>query len=235
MRKIFTILFLVIAPLTVVAGFFLLHDRKYYFISLLVAVYTLVPFFARFEKRRPQARELVILAVMIALAVVSRAAFFMIPQFKPILAIVIISGIALGKESGFLVGAMGAFVSNFIFGQGPWTPWQMLAMGIVGFLAGLLAEKGAFRELALKKLWPPLLIFGAIAAFVIYGGIVDIWTIFGMTPNPTWQTAALVYGAAIWPNTVFTAATVLFLALLARPMMEKLDRVKAKYGLMAFK
>lgn len=79
--------------------------------------------------------------MLIAVATAGRAAFFMLPNFKPVLAIVIISGAALGKESGFLVGAMSAFVSNFLFGQGPWTPWQMIAMAVVGYLAGLIFHR----------------------------------------------------------------------------------------------
>jgi len=78
---------------------------------------------------------------LITRGVLGRAAFFMVPQFKPILALVILAGLTLGSPAGFMTGAMTAFVSNFFFGQGPWTPWQMAALGLVGFLAGLLAEK----------------------------------------------------------------------------------------------
>ena len=65
----------------------------------------------------------------------------MLPQFKPVLALTIIAGVAFGGEVGFLVGAMTMLTSNMIFGQGPWTPWQMFAMGIIGFLAGVLFKK----------------------------------------------------------------------------------------------
>ena len=64
------------------------------------------------------------------------------PQFKPVAAMVIITGVTLGGESGFLVGAIGAFVSNFYFSQGPWTPWQMFSFGIIGFVAGVIFQKG---------------------------------------------------------------------------------------------
>ena len=84
-----------------------------------------------FEDRKPQAREVLLIAVMAAIAVVGRMAFFMLPQFKPVTAIVIITGISLGAEAGFLTGAVAGFVSNFFFGQGPWTPWQMFAFGII--------------------------------------------------------------------------------------------------------
>lgn len=104
-----------------------------------------IPFFLVFEKKKPQARELVPIAVMAALGVVGRTLFSLIPlpNFKPVSAIVIITAVAFGPETGFLTGALTGFLSNFIFGQGPWTPWQMFCWGMIGFVAGLL-ETGAF-------------------------------------------------------------------------------------------
>lgn len=204
----------------------------YLIISILIAILAMIPFFVRFEKKDAQARELVLLAVLIATAVVGRAAFFMVPNFKPILAITIISGVARGKESGFMVGAMSAFISNFLFGQGPWTPFQMIALAICGFLAGLLFQKYyAKPDSFQKKRKLPLLLFGALSAFIIYGGIVDLWTIFSITAAPTLETVIGVYTAALYLNLVHTAATVLFLLLLAGPMLKKLNRVKIKYGM----
>lgn len=223
------LLMAVLAAATIYVGFYVFDNKQYVAVCLLLIVYAMIPFFVRFERRRPKAREIVILAVLIAVATVGRAAFFMIPNFKPVLAIVIISGVALGKESGFLVGAMSAFVSNFLFGQGPWTPWQMIAMAVVGYLAGLIFHRfsGSFNR-------PALVAFGAIAAFVIYGLIVDLWTILVMTPDPTLETAVMVYSAALYFNLIHAAATVIFLLLLAKPMIGKLERVKVKYGMGVF-
>ena len=155
-------LLLVAIPLTIAAGFWLTDQsaladwidrvfgpRKYYLISLVIVLYALLPFFMAFEGRKPEVRELVVLATMIALATAGRAAFFMTPSFKPIIAIVIISAIAFGAEAGFLVGSMTMLVSNFLFGQGPWTPWQMFAMGFIGFLSGILYR---LRILPTKRL-----------------------------------------------------------------------------------
>ena len=103
-------------------------DRKYTFVSILLLLEAMLPFALLFERRRPQARELVVIAVLCAIGVAGRAAFAMLPSFKPVMAVVILAGIALGCETGFLVGAVTMFVSNFFFGQGPWTPWQMLSL-----------------------------------------------------------------------------------------------------------
>jgi energy-coupling factor transport system substrate-specific component len=222
-----SIMILLLIPATVLFGMYYLEDRKYYIVSLLMICYSMIPFFLVFENRKPQARELIVIAVLIAIAVAGRATFFMVPQFKPVVAIVIIAGVCFGGEAGFLVGAMSGFVSNFFFGQGPWTPWQMFCFGIIGFLTGVL-----FRRGLLKKSRKQLCIFGGLAAFFIYGGIVDVWTILMFTPHPTIETAMLVYGSAVWFNFIHGAATVIFLFFLADPMIEKLERIKTKYGLL---
>ncbi len=219
------LIILILIPVTLAGGVYLLDDRKYYIVSLLLVCETMIPFFLSFEKRKPQARELIVIAVLVAIAVVGRAAFFMVPQFKPVVAIVIIAGACFGSEVGFLVGAMTGFVSNFFFGQGPWTPWQMFAFGIIGFFAGLIFYHGFLKA----SKWS-LCIFGGVSAFFIYGGIVDIWTILITTPTPNFATAVLVYGSAFWFNLIHGVATIFFLYLLSKPMMEKLERIKIKYG-----
>ncbi|MDR3239078.1 MAG: ATP-binding cassette domain-containing protein, partial [Clostridiales bacterium] len=133
-------------PLTIYVGAFFFGDRKYYFISMLIILETMLPFALVFESRKPQAREMVIIASLCAIAVAGRAAFFMLPQFKPVVALVTIAGVAFGGEAGFLVGAMTGFVSNMYFGQGPWTPWQMFSFGLIGFLAGVLFRKNLLRR-----------------------------------------------------------------------------------------
>lgn len=221
------LIILLLVPATVFFGMYFLDDRKYYIVSLLIICYSMLPFFLVFENRKPQARELIVIAVLVAIAVVGRAAFFMIPQFKPVVAIVIITGVCLGGEAGFLVGALSGFVSNFFFGQGPWTPWQMFCFGVIGFLAGVLFQKGRLRKNRLQ-----LCVFGGLSTFFIYGGIVDLWTILMFTPEPSLGTAVIVYGSALWFNFIHAVATVVFLFFLTDPMIEKLERIKIKYGML---
>jgi len=203
------------------------HSRGYYIVSMLLVLYAQVPFFAAFERKRPHEREVMVMAVLITLGVLGNAIFFMAPEVKPAAAIAIIAGACLGPEAGYVVGAMIPFVSNFMFGQGPWTPWQMFALGAVGLIAGIV-----FRGGLPEKFKAPLCVFGFIAAFLIYGLIVDIHTIFAVTPEPTIATAVMIYGAALPVNTVYGISTAVFMWFLARPMTEKIERVKFKYGLM---
>lgn len=220
------VLILFIIPATILIGVFILNDRKYYFISLLIVIYTLIPFFMVFENKKPQARELIIIAVLAAIAVAGRAAFYMLPQFKPVVAIVIIAGVSFGAESGFLVGAVAGFVSNFFFGQGPWTPWQMFCFGIIGFLAGILCKRGV-----LKKTKLALCIFGGLATFVIYGGIINLGSLLIFTSQLSINALLAAYISGFWFDIIHAVATVVFLYFISQPMLEKLDRIKNKYGL----
>lgn len=219
-------LVLVAIPLTIYLGTCFFGDRKYYFISLLIILEAMIPFALIFEGRKPQARELVILAVLTAIAVAGRAAFFMLPQFKPVAAIVIIAGVAFGGEAGFLVGALVGFVSNMLFGQGPWTPWQMFAFGLIGFLAGILFKKGMLPRGRI-----PLCLFGGLSVFLIYGGLMNSSTVLMYQSHPTGAMFLAAYLQGIPFDLVHALATVIFLLLFAQPMLEKLNRVKTKYGL----
>ena len=186
----------------------------------------MLPFFFVFEGRRPQARELVVIAVLCAMSVAGRAAFFMLPQFKPVMALTIISGVAFGGESGFLVGAMSMLLSNIFFSQGPWTPYQMFAMGLIGFLAGVLFRKGLLRRTR-----GALAVFGAISAIVIYGGIMNPASALMASQEINWKVLLTYYISGFSVDCVHAAATVIFLLILAEPMLEKLDRIKVKYGM----
>ena len=220
------VLVLLMIPLTLYIGVFYLDNKKYYFISLLVLLECMLPFFLIFEGRKPQARELVIIAVLCAIGIAGRAALFMLPQFKPVMAVTIIAGVAFGGETGFLVGAMTMLASNVLFGQGPLTPWQMFSMGIIGFLAGILFRKGLLRRNR-----GALCVFGALAAILIYGGIMNPASALTWVGELNEKVLLTYYISGLPFDCIQAAATWLFLWFGAEPMLEKLDRVKVKYGM----
>lgn len=214
-------------PLTLLAGTVLLPSKNYYFTILLVLLESISLFFLLFEGRKPRARELVLLAVLCAVGVAGRAALIMLPQFKPTVALTIIAGVSLGGESGFLVGSMTMLASNVLFGQGPYTPWQMFAAGSIGFLAGFLARRGLLRRNRLS-----LCIFGSLATLVLYGGIMNLQSALQSSPTVLTPGIWLSYELAGLPmDCIHAASTWFFLWVAAEPMLEKLDRVKTKYGL----
>lgn len=226
-RTLIAMLIVLIAvPATVFIGFHFLQDKKYYFISLLIILEIMVPFFCGFEGKKPHARELVTISVLCAVAVAGRAAFFMLPQFKPIIAIVIISGVCFGGETGFLIGAITGFVSNFMYGQGAWTPWQMFAFGIIGFLAGVLYTKGILKCTKIS-----LSLFGAVSTLVIYGGIMNPASVILWNNDPTAEMIASSFVMGFPFDLIHAASTVFFLWIFAQQLIEKIDRLKVKYGI----
>ena len=219
-------LIIMLIPLTLFVGTAYLGNRKYYFTALLILVETMLPFFLIFEGRKPQARELVLIASLCAMAVAGRAMFFMLPNFKPVMALTIIAGVAFGGETGFLVGAVTMLVSNIMFSQGPWTPWQMFAMGIIGFLAGILFRKGWLRRTK-----SALAVFGVLCGIVIYGGIMNPASALMVTPKINMGVILSYFVTGFPMDCVHGFSTALFLYLAAEPFLEKLDRIKVKYGL----
>ena len=114
--------------------------------SALSALLLSFPAILAFEWKGCGARELAAIAVMTGLSVCSRVLFAPLPGFKPVSAIVILTGLSFGPLAGFITGAASAVLSNFFFGQGPWTAFQMLAWGSVGFLSGFFCRSRLRRS-----------------------------------------------------------------------------------------
>lgn len=197
---------------------------SYYLVSVIVLIISMLPFLFSFEKDRPGAREISLLASLTAIAVISRAVFYLIPQVKPIGAVVIISGICLGAKQGYLVGAFSAFISNFIFGQGVWTPFQMVALGMVGFVSGLI-----FSRLSVNKI--SLSVTGFILTFVLYGAIVDLSSVLMLSGDLSLPAVLAVYGAGAVFGLIFGITTAVFLFLFGEEFVKKIKRIQTKYGI----
>ena len=232
-RVIAFVVILAAVPLTVLLGA-VMDKRAYMLVSIAVIVLAMVPFFASFERRRPKARELVTLAVMIAIAVASRAVFAFVPHFKPMAAIIMMCGIAFGAPSGFLAGSLAAFVSNFIFGQGPWTPFQMLSFGLCGYAFGLLADFGAIARSGWGWRQRLLVSIGAgLFIVVVAGPILDtsgiVWILSSVTP----EGVASVYLAGLPVNVIHGIATAVTMALVGNAILGELARLRTKYGMMS--
>lgn len=219
------IVFLVLIPLTLILGS-RLSGRAFYVTSTLVIVELLIPFFLAFEGRRPQARELVVLAVMCALAVAGRVAI-PFPNFKAIFGIIMIAGIAFGPESGFLVGAISALASNFFYSQGPYTPWQMMAYGAGGMLAGFVFAQGRLPRKPVT-----MGIFGFLAVAFFVGPLLDTCSVFLVMSRITLKGAMAFYISGFPVNLRQAGTTAIVLLVLGKPLLEKLDRIKTKYGIL---
>ncbi len=182
--------------------------------------------------RRMTISKLVVLAVLTAIAVVGRYAFSMLPNVKPMAAIAIISGTSLGAESGLIVGAFSMLASNMMFGQGPWTPWQMFTMGLIGFLAGILFHRKWFAESAKRKRIGFLCLYGFFSILVLYGGIMNPASLIMVSHKLTAENLTAIYLSGIPMDLVHAVSTVLFLLVGAEPFLKKLERVKRKFQLL---
>ena len=141
-------------------------------VSLVVALLCVGLLLAGFEASRPALRQLMPTAVLAALAAAGRVLFAPLPDVKPVSAVAIVAGAALGRRSGFVVGALAALLSNVFFGQGPWTPWQMYAWGLVGYVGGVLGEKGLLNHA------PALYGWGFLSG-IVYGLILNGYHVLG--------------------------------------------------------
>ena len=214
-----------IVPVTVILGTFFIPDsmRKHLLIILAVLIECLAAFFISFEKKKPSAKDIAVLAVLSAAAVAGRELFFMFPQFKPVAAIVIISGTALGAQAGFLVGAVSMLVSNMLFGQGMWTPWQMFAMGLLGFFAGIIFSK--------KRNTLSLCIYSFLSVLVIYGGIMNISSVLTYTTDINLQTITAYIISGIPFDLIHAVSTVIFILIIGEALLKKCCRLRIKFGL----
>ena len=171
--KVSSLIIFILIPATIATGCIFLHNERYMIISLALLIYTMLPFFMVFEKRKPKAREIVLIAMMAAITVCAQLFFHMVLPVQIGTALIIVSGISLGPEAGFLIGAAARFVCNFYMGQGPWTPWQMFCWGLLGFLAGLAFNKiepDKLKSRDFKVILGPVMCvaFAAAAAYICY-------------------------------------------------------------------
>ena len=188
------------------------------------AIVALTIFFISYEKEQKRARDIMPVVVLTAIAVAGRIMLMPLPNFKPVTAIVIIAGMAFGAESGFMTGALTALVSNIFFGQGPWTPWQMLGWGLIGFFSGLLAKGGH-----LQRTWSVML-YGLISSF-LFGIFMDSWTVLSYIRPLNFSSALTTFSLGTAFNISHMISTVLFLLPLEKLWLKQLKRIKTKFSL----
>lgn len=223
--KLSYLILLLFVPLTVYLGVTLFADRSYVFISFILVILSLIPFFISFERKESSTRYIVVIAVLVALSVVGRFLFAAIPAFKPVTAVVIIAAVFFGAEAGFLVGALSAIISNIYFGQGPWTPFQMMSWGMIGFIAGL-----PWMRTQLKDNKIMLVLYGVFAG-IIYSLMMDVWTVISLDGVFNLKRYLAAISLATPFMITYAISNVIFLLLLMKPIGEKLERIKTKYGL----
>lgn len=181
------------------------QGKNYLLAGILMLLFLFGVVVLNFEKRKPRAREIALLSTMTGLSVAANELCSHTIPLHAGTAMVVISGIALGPETGFFVGALARFVCNFFSGQGPWTPWQMFSWGLMGYLAGLcfntirvrgrLEEETLAGRFSLKKSTSFRLLAGLLAAIAggeILGYLLYVWT--GVHGETFWGWRVYVFG-----------------------------------------
>jgi energy-coupling factor transport system substrate-specific component len=190
--------------------------------SFLIVAAVIVAGFAWYERSRPPSQVVALVAALAALAIAGRVAFAAFPNVKPTTDIVIFAGYALGGAPGFAVGALAALVSNFWFGQGPWTPWQMAAWGLCGVLGAALALGGRNTS---------RFVLAAVCGFagVAYGALLNFSLMATYGGELSLARFGVLEGRAIPFDAAHAAANVAF-ALLAGPaMLRMLVRFRERF------
>lgn len=223
-KKVTALLLLcIIIPITVILSYTLFKNERYDIASIIVAAISTLAFVLSFEKNSANGKLVAIIAVMTALSVAGRFIFSPIAFFKPVTALVVITAIYFGSESGFVTGAFSALLSNFYFGQGPWTPFQMMVWGLIGLLSGLLAKY-------IIKNWFTLSVWGVFSG-IFYSMVMDIWTTLWADGAFNIERYLFFVASALPVMVVYAVSNVIFLLLLTKPMGKKLMRLKTKYGI----
>lgn len=213
-----------VIPASIAVGILCFGDRSYYAISLIIACSVCLIYMMSFEEKKISTRRIVLLSVMVALCALGRFLFIMVPGFKPVTAIVVLTGLYFGKEAGLVTGAMAALVSNLFFGQGPWTPFQMIAWGSIGFVAGS------------RRLAPILMtrigmaVYGVLSG-IAYSLIMDIWSTMAIDGRFLFARFAVKVGTSLPFMAIYAVSNVVFLLLLRKPMGEKLARIRRIYNI----
>ena len=196
-------------------------NNKYVLLALLLAMIICIPAIVMYERKRVSTMELVTVAVMTALCALGRSIFAPIPGFKPVSAIVTLSGVGLGPGAGFMTGALSAVVSNMQFGQGLWTPFQMAAWGLIGMTAGFLGKH-------IQKSRPLMLVFGGLSG-IFYYLVMDVCTLVMSGEGVSIGAYLGLMLAGLPVMAVYAASDMIFLLVLGRPICRRLARLRLKY------
>lgn len=217
------IIILICIPLVVLLGTLLLGGKQYAFITTAVTAFACVPFIFAFEQGNHSTAEAVIISVFIALSALGRVMFFALPGFKPVTAFTIMAGMYFGAEAGFMTGALSAVLSNIYFRQGPWTPFQMLSWGLIGFFAGMLSNQ-------LKRSRIVLIIYGVFSG-VFFSLVMDTWSTLWADGyfNLTRYIPLVISSLPVM--TIYAMSNIIFLLALKGTIGKQVERLRQKYGI----
>lgn len=198
---------------------------SYLWIGFILLGLAFLPIVIRFEKRAVSAEEVILIAVLAAIGAVARVPFAGIPSVQPTSFIIMLTAYVFGGEIGCLVGMLSALASNLFLGQGPWTPWQMAAWGLMGLTTGISRHCPWIKSRLGMSLW------GLLWGF-LFGWIMNIWTVLTITDEPTWPFIVSIYGASFILDLGHGLTNAFLIWFLRERWGRILLRIRKKYGLL---
>jgi energy-coupling factor transport system substrate-specific component len=188
--------------------------------ATLIVILTILAFFFEFESALISSKDIALIAMLGTISAVARVPFAAIPSVQPCTFFIICSGYVFGPLAGFMVGAVTALVSNFFLGQGPWTPFQMLAWGLVGVSAAY------FRKFRPERI--ALIIFGIVWGY-LYGWIMNTWFWASMAYPLTFKTFFVYQVTSVWFDTLHAISNAVFLGFFGVKTIGILERFQKRF------
>ena len=199
-----------------------LNGKNYLLLSFIILGITLGTYFINFEKSRVNSREIVFIAIVCALAVAARLVFSALPAGKPELFVLILGAMVAGPDAGFLMGAILMLASNMYLGQGAWTPWQMVAYGLVGLISGLMKNRDLSRIV--------LTIWGFASAFLV-GWLMDVYFILGFVKPLSWSGVIGGFVGSFYFDVTHALVTAVLIFLFGKRWIKIFNNYRKKYEL----
>jgi len=190
-------------------------------IAILLAVLVIVAFFFKFESVALGSKEIALVAMLATISAVLRIPFAAIPSLQPCTYLIVCSGYVFGPIAGFMVGAMTPLISNFFLGQGPWTLYQMLAWGLIGYGAGYLARFNLDRK--------GFIIVGVVCGF-LFGLITNIYFWLYFAYPLTFGTLVFVQLSSLWFDISHAVGNAIFLGLFSTRTVSILERYRKRFS-----
>lgn len=212
-----------VAILLVIATSYLRLEKYYLLISFIIIGLIIIPQYSKFESKKLESRTIVVAALIVAIASASRIPFATIPSVQPVSMIVILTGYVFGANMGFIVGSMTAIVSNMVLGQGPWTPWQMVAWGLMGHFSAYFSKLKTRKKLYLS-------IYGFVSG-IVFGWVMNMWFLLGFIKPLNIKAILAAFAASFYFDLLHGITNFLLIYFFHDIFMKKFARIKNKYGL----
>lgn len=216
MKKISILVFLLLAVIV---------SYKNISLSIILSVFSMIfAVFIIFEKKDTAIDKIVIISILSAVASAGRVLFSSIPSVQPASFIIMITGIVFGGEAGFITGAITALSSNLLLGQGPWTVWQMLAWGLMGYMSAV------FYKILIKNKFI-FSIYGLLWGF-IFGFIMNAWILFSGREGIISLERVILINLASFPmDLAHGVFNLLLILLFANKFIKIFKRISVKYDI----